>query len=87
MKVIINYDDLSQLNDNEIINHYNKYALIENRNDNFIYLNFNTMEECYEHYLKYGKRENRLPSYNDNNFIWNTNYDEYNEYLKYTQNI
>ena len=97
----INYNDLSQLNDNEIINHYNKHALIENRNDNFIDLNFNwkiylymnkdlnfnTMEECYEHYLKYGKRENRLPSYNDNNFIWNTNYDEYDEYIKYIKYI
>jgi hypothetical protein len=97
----INYNDLSQLDNNQIIEHYNKYALIENRNDNFIDLNFNwkiylfhnkdlsfkTMEECYNHYVKHGKKENRLPSYNDNNFIWNTQYDEYNEYIKYTQNI
>lgn len=95
----INYDDLSKLNNNEIINHYNKYALIENRNDNFVDLNFNwkiylymnhdlnfkTMEECYKHYLKHGKKENRLPSYNDNNFIWNTSFDEYDEYIKYSQ--
>ena len=97
----INYDDLSQLDNEQIINHYNKYADKENRNDNFIDLNFNwkiylhqnkdlnfnTMEECYNHYVKYGKKENRLPSYNDNNFIWNTKYDEYDEYFKYTQNI
>lgn len=97
----INYKDLKNLKNEDLIKHYNQYSKIENRDDNFIDLNFNwkiylflnkdlnfkTMEECYEHYFKYGKKENRLPSYNDINFIWNTNYDEYDEYIKYTQNI
>ena len=93
----INYKDLYNLNEKELIDHYNNFAIKENRDDNFIDLNFNwkiyvylnkdlkftNLYDSYSHYINYGKNENRLPSYDDINFIWNTDKDEYEEYINY----